>query len=53
VLAVEHQADECLAYPAVHGRRAPRRLLHQNTDDAVAPLAAYISAFAFARVNEK
>jgi len=45
VLAVEHQADECLAledYPAVHRRRAPgRRLLHQNTDDAVAPLAAF------------
>ena len=44
VLAVEHQADECLALeddPAVHGRRAPRRLLHQNTDDAVAPLAAF------------
>jgi hypothetical protein len=47
-LAVEHKAHERLALeddPPVHGRRAPRRLLHQNADDAVAPLPALLFAF--------
>lgn len=42
-LAVEHQAHECWPLEddaAVHGRLAPCRLLHQNADDTVAPLAA-------------
>ena len=44
VLAVEHQAHERFALEddaTVHGWRAPGRLLQQDADDAVAPLAAF------------